>query len=92
MHHAFESLRPHLDWLTKAFAAGIEDTASLESGRGWDKLFARAEMVRAAERSIRRGMSRPTYCVYGPRGKCPPDLPFNCETCARLSRAKELVA
>lgn len=92
MHHAFESLRPHLDWLTAAFARGIEDTPSLESGRGWDKVYARVELCIAMERSIRRNANRPTHCIYGPRASCPDDLPYRCDCCVRMVRAKELVA
>lgn len=88
--HAFSFLKPDLEWLERAYARAPLGNLTEADEQGWEKLWAKVELARAAESSVRRGINRVEHCIYGPAGKCPPDLPFNCDRCSgEIERRKE---
>lgn len=89
--HPFTFLAPHLDWLERAMSAVIADDDALEATAGWDKYYAREELVRAAERSTRRAM-KVYHCVYGPGQSCHERMIHNCTACAGRPNQAALTA
>lgn len=88
--HAFSFLQRHLSWLERAYANAPLENLTEADEAGWAKLWATAEMVMAAERSVRRGVNRVEHCIYGPGKRCPDDLPFNCACCSgEIARSRE---
>ena len=87
MNSPFDILQADLKWLERALAAVIDDYGACAAPEGWDKYYARAGMVQAAERSIRRQHGI-RYCVFGNLNTCHDKLVPNCEACQPDTRTE----
>lgn len=91
--HPFSFLKPDIDFLDRAWAAVADDEQAQFSPAGWDKFWARASMLEAAEASVRRGPNGSReLCIRGPKSSCSETSPYTCRGCERQRQRQQEAA